>query len=67
MAGYNKIPEVAYKIGVSEKTARRYVKSGELPASFIGGAYRVSDADLEKFLEGARFKPGKAGALLPSS
>lgn len=62
MAEYLKLPEVARRLDVSEKTARRYVKTGALPSVFIGGAYRVSEPDLEEFLEGARVEPGKAPA-----
>jgi excisionase family DNA binding protein len=57
-----KLPEAAHELGVSEKTVRRYVKSGELPASFIGGAYRISELDLKKFKQDARVDPGKVGA-----
>jgi excisionase family DNA binding protein len=52
-----KLPEVARRLGVSEKTARRYVKSGALPSVFVGGAYRVSEEDLEGFLQGAKVTP----------
>ena len=62
MAEYLKIPEVAHRLDVSEKTARRYVKSGTLPSVFIGGAYRVSAGDLEDFLRSARVNPGKEQA-----
>jgi excisionase family DNA binding protein len=62
MDEYVKIPEVSRRLDVSEKTARRYVKSGALPSTFMGGAYRVSEADLEKFMEGARVAPGKESA-----
>jgi excisionase family DNA binding protein len=56
-----KLPEVARRLGVSEKTARRYIKSGTLPSIFIGGAYRVEEEDLEAFLQGAKVSPpGKA-------
>jgi excisionase family DNA binding protein len=62
VAEYLKLTEVARRLDVSEKTARRYVKSGALPSVFIGGAYRVSEGDLEKFLENAKVDPGKAPA-----
>jgi excisionase family DNA binding protein len=62
VADYVKIPELARRLDVSEKTARRYVQSGKLPSVFVGGAYRVSEADLTRFLEGARVEPGKAEA-----
>lgn len=65
MADYVKIPELARRLDVSEKTARKYVKTGVLPSSFIGGAYRVTEQDLQDYIEGARFEPGKA--LAPPS
>jgi excisionase family DNA binding protein len=49
-------------LGVSEKTARRYVKAGVLPSVFVGNAYRVSEKDLEEYLEHAKVTPGKAQA-----
>lgn len=55
---YLKIPEVARRLDVSEPTVRRMVKGGKLPSVFIGGAYRVSEGDLEKYLEAARVQPG---------
>ena len=60
MADYIKLPEVARRLDVSEKTARRMVKAGKLPAVFIGGAYRVSEEDLAGFLESSKVDPGKA-------
>ena len=57
MAEQLKLPEVAQRLGVSEKTARRYVKSGAIPSMFVGGAYRVSEEDLETFLQGAKVTP----------
>jgi excisionase family DNA binding protein len=62
VADYVKLPEVAHRLGVSEKTARRMVKAGKLPAVFIGNAYRVSEEDLETYLQSAKVKPGKASA-----
>ncbi len=62
MADYLKIPEVARRLDVSEPTVRRMVKSGKLPSVFVGGAYRVSEEDLEAYLENARVIPGKASA-----
>ena len=57
MADYLKIPELARRLDVSEKTARRYVKAGTLPSTFIGGAYRVTEEDLDEFLHRAEVKP----------
>ena len=63
VADYLKLPEVARRLDVSEKTARRMVKSGALPAVFIGGAYRISEEDLVEYLENAKVEPGKVEAL----
>jgi excisionase family DNA binding protein len=60
VADYLKIPELARRLDVSEKTARRYVKGGALPSTFIGGAYRVTEEDLEKFLHRAEVRPEDA-------
>ena len=57
MSEYLKIPEVARRLDVSEKTARRYIRRGELPSTFIGGAYRVSEEDLASYQKGAIVKP----------
>ena len=64
-----KLAEVARRLGISEPTARRYVKSGKLPSVYVGGSYRVRDTDIEAFLRQAEIRPGenlpKGGA--PSS
>ncbi len=52
-----KLPEVAQRLGVSEKTARRYVKAGTIPSVFIGNAYRVREEDLEEYMRQARVAP----------
>jgi excisionase family DNA binding protein len=57
MAEYLKLAEVARKLDVSEKTARRYVKSGEIPSVFIGNKYRVSKDDLQEYIRGAKVHP----------
>jgi excisionase family DNA binding protein len=64
LADYLKIPEVARRLDVSEPTVRRMVKGGKLPSVFVGGAYRVSEKDLEDYLESARVTPGKVQAPL---
>ena len=60
MGDYMKIPELAQRLDVSQKTARRMVKDGKLPSTFIGGAYRVTEEDLGEYLEGAKVVPGRA-------
>ncbi len=61
---YLKIPELSRRLDVSEPTVRRMIKGGKLPSVFVGGAYRVSEADLAKYLEAAKVRPGKASAPL---
>lgn len=53
-----KLPEVAQRLNVSEKTVRRYVKAGVLPSSFIGNAYRVSEEAIDEYLQHARVEIG---------
>lgn len=65
MAEYLKLPEVARRLDVSEKTARRYVKSGVLPSVFIGNAYRVNEEDLQEYLRNAKVEPGKVPRRSP--
>ena len=64
-----KLREVADELGISEPTARRYVKSGLLPSVYIGGRYQVRRADVARFLRDAEVHPSdtrpKGGA--PSS
>ncbi len=57
-----KLPEVAQRLGVSEKTARRYIKAGTIPSVFIGNAYRVQEDDLEEYVRQAQVEPGGTSA-----
>ena len=66
MAEYLKLAEVARRLDISEKTARRMVKAGKLPAVFIGNAYRVTEEDIAAYLRSARVEPGKALRRSPS-
>lgn len=46
------ISDVAYELGVNEKTVRRWIKSGELQATRdIVGRYRISRSDLSDFVQ----------------
>lgn len=44
--------------GVDEKTVRRWIKGGRLPAYFIGSRWRIKLADAEAFVESGRYNPG---------
>jgi excisionase family DNA binding protein len=54
VANLLKLTEVAQRLDISEKTARRYVKRGVLPSVFVGNAYRVSEEDVAEYLRHAR-------------
>lgn len=67
MADYVKIPGLARRLDVSERTARRYIKAGVLPSSFIGGAYRVMEEDLARYIEAAKLTDLPKAEAPPSS
>lgn len=47
---YN-IKEVSEQLHLSENTIRKYIKSGELKASLIGGKYLFTDEYIKEFLD----------------
>ena len=57
--GYMSLEEVADMLGVTYQLIYRLVRSGELPAVRLGKLYRVSQDDLNSYLE--RSKGGTAG------
>lgn len=46
MSGYLTLQEAADRLRCSERTVRRYIKDGDLPAALIGGKYLISPDDL---------------------
>ena len=44
------IPTVAAVCGVSEKTVRRWIQAGELPAAKLGNQWRIRPRDLDDFV-----------------
>lgn len=46
------VTELEPVLGVSAQTIKRRIKSGELPAKKISGKWRVTRADLEKYING---------------
>lgn len=57
MKPYLNMREVAARLGISERTVRRMVTSGALPASRIGGSIRISSEDLAQYVESRRIAP----------
>jgi len=51
---YLSAAEVARQLGISLRTVRRWISSGALPSTRIGGTRRVAIADLEDALSGQR-------------
>jgi len=49
-AAYMKPPQVARALGVSVRTVRRWLSSGQLPSARIGGTRLVAIADIERLL-----------------
>lgn len=48
---YLSLPQVAARLGVSKRTARRWIDSGKLPhVRLPGGGVRISAAELERVL-----------------
>lgn len=44
------IPEVTDVLRVSEKTVRRWIAAGELPAAKLGNQWRIRAHDLDHFV-----------------
>lgn len=55
------LEEVAERLGVSERTVRRWVKAGDLPAYKPGREYRIKPVDLDEFLEERKVQPEENG------
>ena len=58
------IPEVAEAMKVSEKTVRRLIKRGDLPAFKVGdrGQLRVEEQELQRYIESTRVRAGDPSA-----
>lgn len=48
--------DVAHRLGVSEKTVDRLVASGKLGAQRVGGRYKFSAEDIERYLASQRIE-----------
>lgn len=52
------ISTVARRLDVSEKSVRRYIERGRLPAYKIGGQIRIAEEDVRAFLSLCRLSKG---------
>lgn len=50
---YFTVQDIVDRLGVHERTVRRWIRSGELPAAMLGrkAGYRVSASDFAAFME----------------
>jgi excisionase family DNA binding protein len=48
------VDEVAERLGVEPSTVRHYIRTKQLPAIRLGNQYRVSEKDLQRFLDERR-------------
>jgi excisionase family DNA binding protein len=46
--------QVAARCQVALRTVRRWIAEGDLPVLRLGGAIRIAEADLDRFLHRAR-------------
>jgi excisionase family DNA binding protein len=60
-----RLREAAERLGVHYMTAYRYVRMGTLPATKVGGEWRVRTADLERFSTHEDDPPGAGGVRWP--
>lgn len=56
LEGYD-IAQVAEKLGLSQKSIRRYIAAGELGAIKVGASYRIPDAALQEFINSNPTQP----------
>jgi excisionase family DNA binding protein len=45
------VEEVAERLRVNPETIRRYLRSGKLGSYFVAQAYRIPEAELERFMQ----------------
>ena len=53
---YFTVEEVAERLKVSHMTVYRWIKAGNLGAYKLGGEFRITEEDVERFLEDRRFR-----------
>ncbi|MGI9120713.1 MAG: helix-turn-helix domain-containing protein [Acidimicrobiales bacterium] len=57
--------EAARRLGVTPRTLYRFVDEGTLAAYKMGRVFRLKEADVDAFIEGARVAPGSLEHLYP--
>lgn len=57
--------DAAERLGITSRTLYRLIDEGQIDAYQMGRVLRIMEKDVEKFLEGARVKPGTLSHLYP--
>ena len=55
------IPEVADRLKVKEELVRELIRRGDLHAFRIGKAYRITDDDIDEYLQSCSTRPESIG------
>jgi len=61
-AAYLTLDGAAAELALSERTIRRAIAAGDLPAYKVGKSVRIRRADLEAWLESKRLPNARSGA-----
>ena len=56
---YYTLQEIADQLKVNYRMVYRWVRAGTLPAYKFGSEWRVTETDIEKFIEERRFGPAR--------
>lgn len=56
MKEYYTTKEVADKLNIKTETVTYYIRKGELEAIHLGGGYRITEDDLQQFIDSRRTK-----------
>ncbi len=57
--------EAARRLGITPRTLYRFVDEGALAAYKMGRVFRLKQADVDAFIDGARVAPGSLEHLYP--
>jgi excisionase family DNA binding protein len=57
--------DAAARIGLTLRSLYRFIDEGDLPAYKFGRVIRIKEADVDRFIESCRIKPGQLEHLYP--
>lgn len=59
--------EAADRLGITLRTLYRLIDEGQLSAYKFGRVIRLQEADVNRFIDGARIQPGELEHLYPGT